>query len=187
MAAREIEENYRVESRDELPRPVGNDPVHLHFVRDGEGEVKVRPPIPGSHRKGTYDCSTDHTIVGLGHFEKAIARRVAFLDGEHGRILGRPWWAGRGERASGRAQVLRGTPGGAQPRFSFWAGGRPIPTRGPAQLHFKAATEQLGRVVDHLSTSPSLLLRLGVAGFLSGSDEHEAVPRRRTIWSQAVG
>jgi hypothetical protein len=80
----------RVESRDEILRPVVHDDGQRDAVCDGKREVEIGPAVAFVERQGSDDGAGDDAIVGLGQREDVIADTVAILDREH-RYLGSAW------------------------------------------------------------------------------------------------
>ena len=79
-----------VEVGGDPPRPVTEDVVERHRVRDGEREVEVGPTVAGTVREPAHDRCRDHTRIGLCQREHVLADAIAVLDAEHPPIVADP-------------------------------------------------------------------------------------------------
>ena len=85
-----VEEVDAVEVGGDPPRPVSEDVVERHRVRDGEREVEVGPAVAGAVGEAAHDGCRDHARIGLGQREHVVADAVAVLDAEHPPIVADP-------------------------------------------------------------------------------------------------
>ena len=77
----------RVELRRECTSPVVQNVAHRYVVRDGERQVEIRPAIAATVCESADDGGGDHTRIGIGHLQHAVAHPVTVVDAEHERML----------------------------------------------------------------------------------------------------